>query len=1150
MYKSILVILFLGAIANIQAQSNPYSNIKTYKLTVPINPIIKTNNSIIPSSIQFKVNKEKRNIDYTLDNNKITIDTSKMQLAIGDTMDLFLRVFPMNFMAPYFNIDANKVNIEDIAIPIEADFNFGYRERKNLFSKGLNYNGSFSRGLSVGNSQSLVLNSQLNLQLDGDLGNGLSISAAISDDQIPIQPEGNTQILQEFDKVFIKITKNKTSLVAGDYDLKSIPLKFAKYKKKMKGIKLQNTLSKVGNAEISTIGSFAISKGKFIREKIKTSEGNQGPYRLNANGSSNYLIIIAGSEKVFLDGKLLKRGESLDYTIDYNRAEVFFTAKNIITAEKRIVIEYEYRDQSYLRSMYAIQNQIKKGNATFSIDFFREADSKSIASNEDIDSLDLIILQEAGDNTRKSIRTGIFPIQNIDDSHTEYYNKEKSDNPDTDSILVYTAIPDIHSYMAFFSNVGSGNGSYIIDSDAKANGRVYKYVGFGQGTYEPIKQLIAPQKKQMLSLGAKFNLKSNTKVTTEISLSDFDNNRFSPIDNHDNKGLAGYISLEKTTYFDTSHNWKLQTDFASEYIHENFNSINPYRNVEYSRDWNLQNASTKTQELLNKAKILLKHKQDYQLSYGIKSFVRKDIYNGLNHEWDIIINKEKYGILINGSFLKANEDGTTTNFLRPNIDTYINITPKWKLGTTYNHEQLRIIEKDINLLSPISKSFSKYGVYLNSISIDKLSLQLSLNRRTDKNVNNGLLNNAYQADELNLNGKWTQKNSQLNWDIGFRNLKVINPDLTNKTSGSNLLTNISYSFTKLNKAIRSNTNYQIGVGQEPKLEYSYEKVQAGEGNYVWLDYNEDEIEQIDEFINAIIQDTANYIKIPVFNNQFISTNTMELSQNLRLEPSLYLKSTKKHKWLKKWSSHSTFRVRQKQVTGEDNSAIPLFHFNLNDSLVFSHSSIINNTIFFNKGNPKYDFQIGNSDRASKITQVTGYEIIKNTSYFIRARVNIKNTVDLINKYTYGNRNRNSEKFETRAYNILSHLITSTISYRPKNNLRINITAEYDIRNNQIINQETTAKSKKLNLNTNYKINKKSSIITDLKYVNVSYDGESNTPLHTIMLDGLRKGNNYIWSAFYNRELRKNLYLSIRYSGIKTGEVKTIHSGTAQIKASF
>ena len=83
----------------------------------------------------------------------------------------------------------------------------------------MRYSGNYSRGFSIGNSQNLTFNSNLNLQMDGKIGDDLNVRAAISDNSIPIQPEGTTRQLQEFDRIFIQISRKNASLLAGDFDL-------------------------------------------------------------------------------------------------------------------------------------------------------------------------------------------------------------------------------------------------------------------------------------------------------------------------------------------------------------------------------------------------------------------------------------------------------------------------------------------------------------------------------------------------------------------------------------------------------------------------------------------------------------------------------------------------------------------------------------------------------------------------------------------------------------------------------------------------------------------------------------------------------------------------------------------------------------------
>ena len=109
-----------------------------------------------------------------------------------------------------------------IGIP-SYDYN-PFLENASSDKRELDYNGTFARGISVGNNQDLILNSNFNIQLNGKLG-GIDVLGAISDNNIPVQPDGNTQQLQEFDRIFIQFSLKENKLIAGDFDLKAPPKK-------------------------------------------------------------------------------------------------------------------------------------------------------------------------------------------------------------------------------------------------------------------------------------------------------------------------------------------------------------------------------------------------------------------------------------------------------------------------------------------------------------------------------------------------------------------------------------------------------------------------------------------------------------------------------------------------------------------------------------------------------------------------------------------------------------------------------------------------------------------------------------------------------------------------------------------------------------
>ena len=158
------------------------------------------------------------------------------------------------------------------------------------------------------------------------------------------------------------------------------------------------------------------------------------------------------------------------------------------------------------------------------------------------------------------------------------------------------------------------------------------------------------------------------------------------------------------------------------------------------------------------------------------------------------------------------------------------------------------------------------------------------------------------------------------------------------------------------------------------------------------------------------------------------------------------------------------------------------------------------------------------------------------------------SADFIILLTRGSRSLESEIYSNNDFEINLNRIEPQITYRVGNNFRMNLDYKYEKKQNLLGGEVALINDLKLGIT--YSQKSKSRIMAELKYASVSYDGTPNTALELNMLDGLKNGDNLLWSIDYSKRIRKNIDVSFSYEGRKTGENRIVNVGRAQVKSSF
>ena len=1101
--------------------------------------------------------------NFTIQNHTLYLPKDLCDQLLGDTITIRYRTFGFDFEKTYYTIDSSLLSFK------EKPFITGYEYRpsgnKNSLvdAKGLDYRGSFSRGFSVGNSQSLVPNSNFDMQLNGDLGNGLKVVAAISDENLPIQAQGNTQQLQEFDKVFIQVSKGKTSVTAGDYELRKPNSYFMNYFKKLKGVSLATTVPLKNGNEIYSKGSFAISRGKFARQTLPTKEGNQGPYRLQGNNGERFIIVLAGTEKVYFNGNLLTRGFDYDYVIDYNRADITFSPRRIVARDSRVIIEFEYTDISYLRSLYATQTEFKSEKWNINLNFYSEQDSKNTTGDLQLDSTDIGILQNSGDDLSRTVRQSIRMVTEEEKKETNrilYFGKSDPIDP-SNIILAFTENLDSASYTAVFSEVGQGKGDYIIDNTKNKNGRIYLYVGKGQGTYLPVIQLIPPEQKQLITLNGTYRFNKDIKVFSEVAMSNYDINRRSAIGNDDNIGIASNVALSYTTQLD-SNRWEIGSNVKHEFVQRHFKALNPYRSPEFVRDWNITQLSGIADENLLLTNLNINGKNGFGASYSFNRFEKGSLYVGNKHEGDVHFENKRWNLKAFANILTSASPALdqSSRFVRPNVTIQYKIgkSHKWATGFVLDAEnnQLRSISKDT--LSKASYAFQNLKWFVTNDFADDAAVRISYSIRDDYFSKSNQLTKASIAKEVEIAGKWiASSQSDLQWSIIGRQLDIQEQDLLpNDKSKKTILGRIDYTFSLLNQGVRSITSYNTNSGQEPKIEYVFQKVDAGQGEYYYIgDTLNPNLSVIQDFRYDPTNPLSRYIRLALTNNEFVRTNNNEINQTLHIEPSKFkkpkegVKFSKSYLFLSKFSTISNIRVTKKQMENAAASLFSYLDFGVHDTSLVAYNALYANTLFFNRGNVAYDIQLGVRNNQNRTVQISGKEDRGLDDVFFRSRTNIFGNIDVFFILERSLKTYVSEAFPTRNLDILIQRIKPEISIRPTSNTRVLMKYAYQDKRQRILTKDVAYINDVTSEFTIRKANQYS-IDFSLSLVKIKFSGISNSPLEYDMLDGLKNGQNFLWNSIFTKRIAKNIDLTFNYEGRKTGISKPIHIGRVQVKATF
>ncbi len=1106
--------------------------------------------SIVPGSVMLTGNNDV-SVEHDIDRGTVSFLTSNKY----DSLLVRYTVFPYDFAGI---IQSRHQRAEDSAVAgtrIAEEKPFVIKEKKEelFYTDKVQKSGILSRGISFGNRQDIFVNSVLNLQLEGELSDQLNIRASITDQNIPYQPEGNTRLVQDFDNVFFEIYNRNLSLSGGDIVLKNGPSDFLRFHRNVQGVALNTSYSVLERSLASTSLSYSASKGKFFSYRVEVIDGVMGPYKLYGPEGNSFLIIIANSERVYVDGRLMERGFNNDYVIDYNTAEITFTSKVLITRFSRVNIDFEYTNQGYSRSVVNFNHTQQTEGLKVSVQYYQEKDNRNQPLLNDMSDQDKIELSRIDPAvSANGFLTGWDSV-GYSDTRILY---EKSDTLTVDgeeiTIFKFSNDPDRAHYQVYFSEAAEGKGAYVR-VNSQLNGQYYEWAGKGKGRYLPLRSMPLPDAKQMLSLRAAYDLNHDYSVFTELGLSKQDHNLFNE-SGEEPVGLAvksGVSANERPLEFLPGYVYSGKVTY--EFNSVDFNGIDRYRQIEYDRNWGI-NATYDT--LRSSDKILTFSSKIHK---DQKNFVMMDItnrnrthsVNGWQVNNDAGIDFRRLNLVGNFFHMNNVSEYQESGWIRYQLNSYLKFRyffPGYQYSVDRNQVKLSASDSIVSSLM----NFEEHSFYIKNNDTLETRFNLSYSIRKDKLPFQGKMEDGHLARTVRMMAGTNEgKLGRVEFNMSYRETDLLYKVEDNSEKA--LLGRIDWYADALDNHIRSEISYAVGNSRELKREYVYMQVPAGEGTHTWRDDDQDGIRDIHEFYPAINPDERDFIKLFTPTDEYVLAYDNQLNYRLQARmPRSWLKKGGLRNFAARFSNNLSVHLKQKVSEDHFKDHLLFHNRNMPEEQLISYHDNIRNVLYFNQADPDYGFDLIYHKLRNKQLMADGFESRKKNSAKLISRLNLNHDYHVRIIYGQSETGSSSDYLEGRNYRIHTREAGSVLEWQPTNFWRLSGNYNYS-RNNARSTAESPANfanHNEMSLGFRYSKANGKSIESTVRYVNIEFAGEENTAMGYELLQGLKPGDNFTWRLNWQQELFNGMQLHLSYEGRKSGDLKTIHVGRMQVMALF
>ena len=465
---------------------------------------------------------------------------------------------------------------------------------------------------------------------------------------------------------------------------------------------------------------------------------------------------------------------------------------------------------------------------------------------------------------------------------------------------------------------------------------------------------------------------------------------------------------------------------------------------------------------------------------------------------------------------------------------YLNFD-KFQPGYQYTTDRNSVVSNSSDSVINTAMNFAEHLVFLRSGDSLKTHFNFNYAFRRDRLPIDGELMDNNQSHTFNaLVGSEIGQNQDIDFSLTYRNLENLNAVEDDEKHEETIMGRIDWTGSFVDDHLNSELTYATTNSRELRREFIFLQVNTGEGTHTWRDLNNDGVQDISEFFEAINPDERNYVKIFVPTDDFIQAFSNLLNYRLSARMPRAWQSQGGIKSLLGKLSNVTSVNLDKKVTDEDLAArfIP-FSGGIQDEDIIAVRQSIRSTFFFNRANPGYAMDFGVNLAEGKQLLTNGIESRENNEYNLNLRYNLNRHYNMTIKLHKGRKSNFSDFLSGRNYLINIQRIGPEFSWQPSGRFRLTTGYIHTAKQNIFTENQGEGLSSH-EMRTDIRVAKagSSSFNATFRYIINSFEGDENSALGYELLDALRPGKNTTWNFNFQRKLANGLRLSMNLRGQK------------------